>query len=143
MTKSRPRGRYLAAVTAALGAILALVAVALPAAAADTTPTATATQAAATQTIQLKAGWNLVGWLNSTTSVGDALKGGADGPVNGTTDVTADVDVVWGYNSVNQTWSGYFPAAANVEGVNDLTQLKSPNGYFIHATADVDWVVAK
>jgi len=140
MTKIRPRGRYLVAVTGAIVAMLALMAVALPASAQTATPTSTAT--ANTQTIKLTTGWNLVGWLHSTISVEDALKGGPNGPENGTTDVSNDVDVVWGFDSTSQTWSAFFPAAANVPGANDLTQLKSPNGYFIHATADVDWVVA-
>jgi hypothetical protein len=139
MTKTRLRGRYLVAAAAAFAAMAAMVAVALPAAA--QTPTATQTTAA-TQTIHLTAGWNLVGWLHGTISVQDALAGGPNGPENGTTDVTADVDVVWGFDSASQTWSGYFPAATGVEGANDLEQLKSPNGYFIHATANVDWVVA-
>ncbi len=137
MMKKRLRGRYmLVAAAGAFAGLLAMAAVALPAAA-QTTPTATATTSA-TQTIHLTTGWNLVGWLHPTISVGDALAGGS----NGTNDVTADVDVVWGFDSPSQTWSAYFPAAASVPGANDLTQLKSPNGYFIHATSTVDWIVA-
>jgi hypothetical protein len=132
MSKSRVRGRYLVAIVAAFAAMLTLIATALPAAAQTATPTAT------TQTIHLTAGWNLVGWLHPTMDVGDALAGGAPG----TNDVTSDVDVVWGFDSASQTWSGYFPAATNIPGANDLEQLKSPNGYFIHATATVDWIVA-
>lgn len=137
MTKIRLRGRYmLVAAAAAFAGLLAMAAVALPAAA-QSTPTATPTTSA-TQTIHLTAGWNLVGWLHPTINVGDALAGGS----NGTNNVTADVDVVWGFDSPSQTWSAYFPAAANVPGANDLQQLKSPNGYFVHATATVDWIVA-
>jgi hypothetical protein len=136
MSKTRVRGRYLVATVAAFAAMLTLIATALPAAAQTATPTTTAT--ANTQTIHLTTGWNLVGWLHPTMNVGDALAGGAEG----TNDVTSDVDVVWGFDSASQTWSGYFPAATDIPGANDLEQLKSPNGYFIHATADVDWVVA-
>lgn len=142
MTQGRFGRRYLVAAGAALAGMVAMVAVALPASAQTTqtgSPTATA---AATQTIHLTTGWNLVGWLHGTMSVGDALGGGPGGPANGTNDVTADVDVVWGFDSPSQTWSAYFPAAASVPGANDLTQFKSPNGYFVHATADVDWIVA-
>ncbi|MBN9494268.1 hypothetical protein J0H33_13140 [bacterium] len=138
MTKRRPGSRYMIAAGAALAGLIAMVAVALPASA-QTTPTTTAS---ATQTNNLVTGWNLVGWLHSTMSVGDALGGGPNGPANGTNDVTASVDVVWGFDSPSQTWSAYFPAAASIPGANDLKQLKSPNGYFVHATADVNWIVA-
>jgi hypothetical protein len=39
--------------------------------------------------------------------------------------------VIWGLNTVTQTFQGYFPSAANVPGANDLNTLSYGSGYFV------------
>lgn len=98
-----------------------------------------------TVTITLQGRWTLVGWVGADNmTVGDALKGGPNGPANGTNDITSQVSVVWGYNSATQTWQAYFPAQANVAGANDLTTLRTGLGYFVglvNPSTPVQWTM--
>lgn len=103
----------------------------------------------ATLTVVLQGRFSLVAWVGGDgMAVGDALKGGPNGPHDGTTDVTSQVSSVWSYDSATGKWLGYFPSAANTPGVNDLTTLKFGGGYFIGltnpgASGSVDWVVER
>jgi hypothetical protein len=82
--------------------------------------------------LTLRGRFTLVGWVGKDNiPVGDALKGGPDGPQNGTNDVTDKVSVIWGFNTITQTFQAYFPSAANVPGANDLTSLEYGVGYFV------------
>jgi hypothetical protein len=45
--------------------------------------------------------------------------------------VTAEVSVIWGFDAATQTWQAYFPSATDVEGANDLTNLRTGLGYFV------------
>lgn len=92
------------------------------------------------QTITLGGQWSLIAWPGPDgESVAEALAG-SNGCRN---DITADVSVVWSYDSATTTWSGYFPASANVPGANDLQTLTAGSGYFIGlnpgATTPLDW----
>jgi hypothetical protein len=83
-------------------------------------------------TLLLRGRFTLIGWVGKDgMAVGDALKGGPSGPQNGTNDVTSKVSVIWGLNTVTQTFQGYFPSAANVPGANDLNTLSYGSGYFV------------
>ena len=98
-----------------------------------------------TVTITLQGQFTLVGWIgDDNMTVGDALKGGTDGPHNGTNDITSQVSVVWGFDNVTQTWKAYFPAQANVPGANDLTTLRTGLGYFVglvNPATPVQWTM--
>lgn len=95
-----------------------------------------------TATIPLVKGWNLIGWAGATMPTGQALAGGPGGPQNGTTDVTASVGVVFGYDAAAHAWHAYFPSKVSVPGANDLTDLTYLGGYFVYATAAANWVIA-
>ncbi|HKS92710.1 MAG TPA: ABC transporter substrate-binding protein [Tepidiformaceae bacterium] len=92
------------------------------------------------QTISLSGQWSLIAWPGPDgETVADALAGSA-GCRN---DITADVSVVWSYDSSTSTWTGYFPADATVPGANDLQTLTAGSGYFIGlnpgVATPVDW----
>ena len=85
--------------------------------------------------LTLRGTFTLIGWVGKDgMPVGDALKGGASGPHDGTNDITSSVSVIWGFNTLTQTFQGYFPSAANVPGANDLTTLTFGVGYFVGLT---------
>lgn len=104
--------------------------------------------AGTTQTLVLQGRFSLIAWVGADgMPVGAALAGGPAGPQGGTNNIASKVAAIWSYNSTTRIWSGYFPAAANIPGANDLTTLKFGGGYFL-ALADpsagpVNWVVER
>jgi hypothetical protein len=120
-----------------------------------TTPAGTSANTAAddfdnttsdTITITLQGQFTLIGWVGiDNISVADALRGGPNGPENGTNNITSQVSVVWGFDSATQTFHAYFPGASNVPGANDLETLQSGRGYFIglvNPDSVVQWTYA-
>ena len=101
-----------------------------------------------TQTLVLQGRFSLIAWVGADgMAVGDALAGGPSGPQNGTNNIASKVSAIWSFNSATRTWSGYFPAAANTPGANDLTNLKFGGGYFVSlvdpSAGPVNWIVAR
>jgi branched-chain amino acid transport system substrate-binding protein len=90
--------------------------------------------------LTLNGQWTLIAWPGPDGAVGEALAGGADGCRN---DVSDAVSVVWSFDSATKTWQGYFPAAGDVPGANDLTTLTAGAAYFVGladpSTAPVVW----
>lgn len=104
--------------------------------------------AGANQTLVLQGRFSLIAWVGADgMTVGNALAGGPAGPQGGTNNIASQVAAVWSFNSATRTWSGYFPASANIPGANDLTTLKFGGGYFVSlvnpASGPVNWVVAR
>jgi branched-chain amino acid transport system substrate-binding protein len=81
-----------------------------------------------TQAITLDGQWTLIAWPGPDSSVSDAVAGGTDTCRN---DVSAQVSVVWSFDSVTKQWHGYFPGTANVPGANDLDTLTTGGGYMV------------
>lgn len=77
--------------------------------------------AADTTEITLQPGWNLITWPWPDNTVDNALHSLAD---------TNQATAVWGYSS-DGSWQGYFPAAANVPGINNLSTLSLGTAYFV------------
>jgi hypothetical protein len=81
---------------------------------------------AAPKTVQLKTGWNLVGY-NSLTSQ----------PVTGAlASISGKYQAVYAYITSTNSYRGYIP-----ESVAELTAFESGRGYWIYATSDVTWTI--
>lgn len=89
---------------------------------------------------QLTFRWSLITWVGAD-GIGPeaALKG--EGANAGGTNIFDKVTAVYGWNQSAQAWLGYFPAAAGLPGVNDLTALNTGVAYWIAVTEDTAWTV--
>ena len=82
------------------------------------------TPGAATTTIQLYKGWNLISTMLY-------IPPGNRTPATLLASVLNNTDIVWGdYNPANGTWKSYLPA-----GPSSLTEIRDGKGYWINMTA--------
>jgi hypothetical protein len=84
------------------------------------------TGSAATSGVQLKTGWNLVGY-NSTGSkaVAEALSS-----------ISGKFDAVYSFDTASNSYRAYVPGEAG-----DLTTLEAGRGYWIYVNADATWTL--
>ncbi|GAB4331774.1 MAG: hypothetical protein Kow0010_17310 [Dehalococcoidia bacterium] len=89
---------------------------------------------------QLTFRWSLITWVGADgISPEAALKG--EGANAGGTNIFDKVTAVYGWNQSAQAWLGFFPAAASLPGVNDLSALTTGQAYWIAVTENTAWTV--
>jgi hypothetical protein len=85
-----------------------------------------ATRNPAPKNVQLKVGWNLVGFPSTTTTpIAQALSS-----------ISGKYQVVYAYDTTSKTYKGYTPG-----GNMELTTMEPGLGYWIFVTANTTWTV--
>ena len=88
--------------------------------------------------IALDTGWNTFAWPGAGgVAIADALRG--DGDL--ANDISAAVAALYGWDGEAGGWRAFFPALADVAGVNTLATLEQGGAYWIAVSEPVTWTV--